>query len=321
LGFGIWDLRFEIYYNRRIPLLLSIFASDILPIFVLATVGFLLARYFAVDARALSRVIFNALSPCLAFNMLVTSTIGGGEFGRMAVLCVLVTASAGVIGRLIAIPLRLDRPTLTAFLLVIMFSNSGNYGLPVALFAFGQDALARATVYFVTGSVLTYTFGVFLAASGRRSMKQSLLGVTRVPAVYAIAAAGLVLSLHVALPPAVMRPVALLSDAALPMMMLVLGMQLERAAMPDRPVVVLAAAVVSLLLTPFAAYGLATWLGLTGAALQAGMIQASMPAAVVTTILALEYEVAPSFVTSVVFATTALSPLTLTWLIAFLQGR
>ena len=72
-------------------------------------------------------------------------------------------------------------------------------------------------------------------------------------------------------------------------------------------------------LTPVAAYGLCTWLGLQGPALQAGMIQSSMPAAVVTTILALQYEVAPNLVTSVVFVSTALSPFTLTALIAFLQ--
>jgi predicted permease len=251
--------------------------------------------------------------------MLVSSSIGGLEFGRMALLAVLVTASAGLMARLVAIPLRLDRPTLIAFLLVVMFSNSGNYGLPVALFAFGREALARATVYFVTGSVMTYTFGVFLAASGRRTLGQALHGVLYVPAVYAIAAAAIVLAFHVSLPAAVTRPVALLSDAALPMMILILGMQLERATTPERPIVVAAAVVVSLLLTPVAAYGLCTWLGLQGPALQAGMIQSSMPAAVVTTILALQYEVAPNLVTSVVFVSTALSPFTLTALIAFLQ--
>ena len=295
------------------------FASDILPIFVVAGIGFLLARFSSVDARVLSRVIFNALSPCLVFNLLVTSTISGGEFGRMALFCVLVTAAAGLMACLLAIPLRLDRTTMTAFLLVVMFSNSGNYGLPVALFAFGREALARATVYFVTGSVLTYTVGVFLAASGRRAVTQALLGVLRVPAVYAIAAAGLALALRVQLPPAIMRPIGLLSDAGLPMMILVLGMQLERAAMPERPAVVATAVVLSLFLTPLAALLIARALGLSGPAFQAAIVQASMPSAVVTTILALQYEVAPSFVTSVVFASTALSPLTLTALIAFLQ--
>jgi predicted permease len=300
-------------------LLFSIFASDIVPIFVVAGVGFLLARYSAVDARALSRIIFNALSPCLAFNLLVTSTISGGEFGRMALFCVLVIAAAGAMAWLISIPLRLDRVTTTAFLLVVMFSNAGNYGMPVAMFAFGREALARATVYFVTSSVLTYTMGVFLAASGRRAVRQALLGVLRVPAIYALAAAGIVLALKVPVPTAVMRSVGLLSDAGLPMMILVLGMQLERAAMPDRPIAVVAAVVLSLVLTPLAAFGIAHLLGLTGAAFQAAMIQASMPAAVITTILALQYEVAPNFVSSVVFATTLLSPFSLTLLIALLQ--
>jgi malate permease and related proteins len=297
----------------------SIFTSDILPIFIVASVGYLLARFSAVDARVLSRVIFNALSPCLVFNLLVTSTISRGEFGQMALFCVLVTAAAGVLARLAVIPLRLDRAMRSAFLLVIMFSNSGNYGLPVALFAFGREALARATVYFVVASVLTYTVGVFLAASGRRSVGQALLGVFRVPAVYAIAAAGLVLAFGIALPPVVTRPVGLLSDAGLPMMILVLGMQLERAVMPDRPVVVAAAATVSLLLMPLAAFEIAKALGLTGPAFAAAVIQASMPAAVVTTILALQYEVAPGFVTSVVLVTTALSPLTLTAVIYLLR--
>jgi predicted permease len=300
-------------------LLSSIFANDILPIFVVAAVGFLLARFSTVDARVLSRVIFNALSPCLVFNLLVTSTISGGEFARMALFCVLVTAATGTMARLIAIPLHLDRAMLSAFLLVVMFSNSGNYGLPVAMFAFGREALARATVYFVTGSVLTYTVGVFLAASGRRAIGQALFGVVRVPAVYAIVIAGTVLALGVTLPPLVMRPVGLLSDAALPMMILVLGMQLERTTVPERPIVVAAAVFVSLLLTPLAAFLIASALGMKGPAFQAALIQASMPAAVVTTILALQYEVAPNFVTSVVLVSTALSPITLTLLIAFLQ--
>jgi hypothetical protein len=299
--------------------LFSIFAADILPIFLIAGVGFLLARVWAVEPRGLARVTFNALSPCLVFNLLVTSTLSAADFGRMAVFAVLVMAAAGVLGRLVAIPLRLDRPALSAFLLVVMFSNGGNYGLPVALFAFGRDALTFATVYFVTSSVLTYTLGVFLAASGRRGLREALIGIGRVPTIYAVAAAVLVLMAGVTMPAALLRPIGMLSDAALPVMILVLGMQLQGATRPERPVVVAAAVALSLLITPAAAFLIAKTIGLTGAAFQAAMVQASMPAAVVTTILALEYEIAPSFVTSVVFASTALSPFTLTLLIAWLS--
>jgi len=299
--------------------LLPIFASDILPIFVLAAVGFLLARYSGVDARSLSRITFNALSPCLVFHLLVTSSISGVDFGRMALFCVLVMGTIGVLARVAAAALRLDRPSTIAMMLVVMFSNGGNYGLPVAMFAFGSQALAFATVYFVSSSVLTYTAGVFLAASGRRSVAQALWGVTRVPTIYAVATAGLIMWLHVALPETVLRPISLLSDAALPLMILVLGMQLERATRPERASVVATAVALSIFVTPILGWAFARLLGMEGAAFQAAVIQASMPAAVVTTILALQYEVAPNFVTSVVAISTLLSPFTLTWIIAALK--
>ena len=101
-------------------------------------------------------------------------------------------------------------------------------------------------------------------------------------------------------------------------MILVLGMQLERATAPERPMMVVAAVGLSLVAAPFVAIGLAWLLGLSGTAWQAGVVLASMPTAVVTTILALEFDVAPGFVTNVVFLTTVISPLTLAPLIAYL---
>ena len=115
-----------------------------------------------------------------------------------------------------------------------------------------------------------------------------------------------------------MRPIGLLSDAALPMMIVVLGMQLERATIPDRPWLVAVAVGLSLLAAPVVALGLTSLLGLSGVDRQAGVILASMPVAVVTTILAVEFEVAPAFVTNTVFISTLLSPLTLTPLVAYL---
>lgn len=300
-------------------LLLEIFASDILPVFLVASVGFALARYVDVSVSALSRVVLHALSPCLVFVLLVTSTIPAADAGRMVLFCVAMTAAVGLISWIITAPLRLDRPTRMGFLLVVMFSNGGNYGLPVTLFAFGRDALAFASIYFVTGAVLAYTVGVFLAASGRRSMRQALFGVLKVPTIYAVAAAMLVRGLGVTTPEGVMRPVQLLSDAAVPMMMLVLGMQLERATRPTRPVAIGLAVLVSLLVAPVLGFLIASASGFSGPARQAAVLQCSMPAAVATTILALEFDTEPDFVTSVVTASTLLSPLTLTWIIRALQ--
>lgn len=297
-------------------LLLSIFANDVLPIFIVAAVGFAVARVLKADVRTLSRITFNALSPCLVFHLLVTSSLSASDFIRMMALAVLVIVGIGLVARLVTLPLRLDRALTSAFLIVVMFSNSGNYGLPVVLFAFGRDALAHATVYFVANAVATYTLGVFLASAGRRSIGQAARGVLQVPAVWGVVAAGTVVGLGIPMPPAIMRPVELLSGAALPTMILVLGMQLERSAWPDRPALVALAGALSLVVTPLLAVGAAQLLGLTGVARQAAIVQSGMPSAVLTTILAIEFDVEPSFVTACVMLSTLASPITVTLLIA-----
>jgi len=300
-------------------LVASIFASDILPIFIIAGVGFLLARRFGASVKTLATVTFNALSPCLVFDQLVSAQISGSQSLRVAAFCVLLTIAIGIAARLTTLPLRLDRTTLSSFLLVAMFSNSGNYALPVVLFAFGKEALAFASVYFVTSAILIYTAGILVAASGHGSVRTALARLLRVPAVYAVAAAIIVLATGAVVPVAAMRPIRLLSDAAIPVMLLVLGMQLERATTPRHPIAVAAAVVLSLVVAPILAFGLTAVLGLAGAARQAAIIEASMPAAVITTVLALEFDLDAGFATNVVFFTTLLSPLTLVLLIAYLQ--
>ena len=139
------------------------------------------------------------------------------------------------------------------------------------------------------------------------------------PSLYGLAAALLVRAGGHPVPEAIMRPIEMLSDAALPVMILVLGMQLERAVWPARPGIVVLAVGISLLVAPVVALALAALLGITGAARQSAVILSSMPVAVITTILALEFGLAPEFVTSAVFLSTLASPLTLTPLIAYLR--
>lgn len=300
-------------------LLLSIFAFDLLPIFLIAGAGFALARWRGASATTLTHVVFYALLPCFAFRLLMTSVATGREFGLMVLLAMLVMAAMALVGAVASVALRLNRTETSAFLLVLMFSNGGNYGLPVVSFAFGEQALSYGTVFFLTGSVMTSTVGAFLAAAGRRSLRAALMSVLRMPALYGILAAVLALSTGITTPAPLMRPITMLSDAALPLMILVLGMQLERAVVPARPALVVLAVSLSLVLAPLIALGLTSLFSVTGPARQAVVVLASMPVAVATTILALEFDTSPEFVTGAVFLSTLLSPITLTPLIAYLS--
>jgi malate permease and related proteins len=299
--------------------LLSILASDILPIFAIAAVGFLIERRLSNSVKTLSTITFNVLSPCLVFNQLVMSRLSGSAVGRMVLYCFLLTFAMGLAARLAAIPLGLNRRELSSFLLVVMFSNSGNYALPLILFAFGSEALSHASVYFVTSAILVYTVGVFIAASSGHGLRHALKGILRVPALYALVAAGAIIILHITPPVGLMRPIGMLSDAALPTMLLILGMQLKRAIAPRRPTMVAAAVGLTLVVAPTIGIGLTLLLGLSGAARDAAITLASMPAAVVTTVLALEFDLDSSFVSSVVLVSTLLSPLTLVLILAYLR--
>jgi predicted permease len=299
--------------------MLTILVTDIVPILLVAGVGYGLAWLVRIDVTALARLAFYALAPCLIFMLLVTSTATGADLALMAVFSGAILVGVGAVARLAVLSLRLERAALTGFLLAVMFSNGGNFGLALVEFAFGREALALASMYFVTGAVLAYTLGVFMAASGKHTIGQALRGIGRVPVVYAVVAAAVVMGLDLDVPVWIMRPVTLLGSASIPLMLLVLGMQLQRTGWPSRPGVVAVAVGISLLVKPALAIGLAGALDLDGAARQAAIIQSSMPAAVVTTILAIEFDAAPELVTNIVFYSTLLSPFTLTVLVAWLQ--
>lgn len=301
-------------------LLFTILIDDILPIFLVASAGFFLAKRLHVDVTPLSRVTFNAFSPCLVFSLLVSSPVAAGEFGRIVAFTVLLVISVGLVARIAAVPFRLGGPQLAAFLIVVMFSNAGNYGLSVVLFAFGRDVLARAAVYFVTSALLMYTLGTFLASRGHHGGRAALRGLARVPAVWGLLAAALVIWTGIDLPTAVTRPVELLGAAAIPSMLLVLGMQFERGVRVERPGLVVLASGLALIGSPLIGFLLAWAMGLTGLAREAVLVESGMPSAVITTIIALEFDVDPRFVTSVVVVTTLASPFTVSVLIALLQS-
>jgi malate permease and related proteins len=299
--------------------LLSILTADIVPIFLIAGAGWLLARVFNADAKALTQVVFYALLPCLVFHMLVSANLDSAQVGRMILIAVLVMGITGVIGYFVGRGFRLGRAELCGFLLVVMFSNGGNYGLPVVSFAFGPPAMPYATIYFLTGSVLTYTVGGFLAAAGKRDIGNALFSVLKMPNLYGVSAALTVVTLGVAVPAPIARAITMLSDSALPLMIIVLGIQLHRAAKPGHPMLVLVAVLLSLVGSPLIALALTQVLHVTGPARQAVVILASMPVAVTTSILALKFDADPDFAMSAIFLSTLLSPLTLTPLIGYLQ--
>jgi predicted permease len=215
--------------------------------------------------------------------------------------------------------LRWESKKRRALLLSVLVVNAGNFGLSVVLFAFGPDAQSRAMVYFVTTAVLGNILGTAIAAGGG-SWRQTLIRLTRVPMVYASLAALAVSGFKLEVPELLMRPISLLGDAAVPAMLLILGMQLAHSvgALRANLGAMTLATVLRLVIAPLFALLIARVTQVQGLTRQACMVQSGMPSGVTGTILALEYDLEPEIVTSTVFFSTLCSALTLSVLISLI---
>ncbi len=300
--------------------LLNVFVNNLLPILLLSGAGFALGRTLKLDSRPLGRVIFYILSPVLIFNLLTSSKLAVESIvlmmGYSASVMLIITGIAFVLGKL----LRLERTLLTVVVLTSLFANNGNYGLPLISFAFGQEALAYASIYFVTNSLLLYTLGVLIASLGHLRLKEALLGLLKVPAIYAIILAVLFIRTGWTLPAPIQKTVELTAGGAIPAMLILLGLELRKVEWTHNLRALSVPVVCRLLVGPVIGLAMAALFGLNSTPRKVGITEAGMPSAVMTTILANEYKLDASLVTAIVFVSTILSPLTLTPLLYFL-GR
>lgn len=297
---------------------LRLFAKNLLPIFLMTGVGYLFAVRGRISPRPLASASFSIFSPFLVYRLIVESHLPVEDFLRMVGFGLVGLAGLGALAGFIANRLGWSRSMTAAMVLVVMLPNAGNYGLPANLLAFGEEGLAQASLFFVTSAVTSYTLGVLVASMGRSSIGAAMAGLLRVPAIWAVVLAFVTVGTEASLPGPVMGTVHMLADACIPVMLVVLGMQLHGARLRGRWGALTLAT--TLRLGGGVAVGLllASVFGLQGVARQAGVLEAGMPSAVLSIILATEYDVEPAFVTSVVLTTTILSPLTLVPLLAYL---
>ena len=186
--------------------------------------------------------------------------------------------------------LRFDRVTTSAFLLSILFVNAGNYGIPFNQFAFGPEGVARAAVYFVGNSVLANTLAVYIASSGHANVRNSLVAVAKMPLAYAAVLGLLFNVMHWSTPEPLTRVLDLAAAAALPVMLVNLGLELARARVEDYDWRVFLATGLKLLVTPVVALGLAAVMGLQGLTRSVAVLEASMPTAVMASLIAFEFD-------------------------------
>ncbi len=265
--------------------------SILFPIFAIVGAGYLYARRHAPEMTVANRLNMDIFVPALVFAALSDRAFEPRTYLPLALCAVLLIVLCGLIGRAVAQMLRLDWKTVVP---PMMFNNSANIGLPLAVLAWGQEALPAAVMLFIVSNLLHFSVGVRLL-----DPRAGMLGVLRVPSVAAMAAGFVVNLLGIALWPPLREACRMVGDIAIPLLLFALGVRMTAVRFTDLRVAVLIA-----LLRPAAgaalAWCLARLVGLGERESAMFLVFGALPPAVMNFLFAERYAQDPARVASIV---------------------
>lgn len=279
------------------------------PVFLLAAVGFTWVKLgFEYRVEFVTRLAMTLSVPCLIFVALMKTDIDPEALATLT-LASLVAYTLVAVAFLVVVKIgRLDVQT---FLAPLIFGNTGNLGLPLALFAFGEVGLGYAVVVFAVMAILSFTVGIWLVSGGG-----SLTKVVKEPLVAATLLGALFLWNGWETPDFLTNALELIGQMAIPIMLITLGVavaRLETKAMTQAVIL----SVLKVGVCAGAAWWAATWFGLSPVAAAVLIVQVSTPVAVTSYMLAEKYGADAQPVAGLVVASTVLSVISLPLILAF----
>lgn len=288
--------------GMEIAAMLSVFLEVIAivaPVFILAAIGFGWVKLgFAFDLQFVTRIAMTLSIPCLIFMALARSNIAPDALSTLVFASFLAYfAVAALMFALVKIA-GLD---LRTYLAPLIFGNTGNVGLPLALFAFGPDGLSLAVVVFAVMAVLSFTVGVWLVSGGGNpllALKEPMVGATVLGAFF--------LYMGWRLPLWAENTLDLIGQMGIPLMLITLGVAIARL----KPSGLTQAAVLSavkLAICIAVPAATAIWFGLPEIATGVLILQVATPVAVTSYMLAEKYHARSEEVAGLVVASTALA--------------
>ena len=281
------------------------------PVLIVAGIGYAWVRSGQVyPTDFVARLVLNVATPCLVLSSLSRTRLDMHAFGQMALACVAVSVLMGLLGLLLSRVLRQDWKVLVP---AYLFPNTGNMGLPISLYAFGEHGLALAVAFFLMLSVGHFTLGMILSGA-ERSWRKLLVN----PIILSLGLALLVMLFELELPRWLANTVTLLGGMAIPLMLVTLGVSLASIRVQHLGHGLLLG---GLRILCGAALGwlVGRALGLPPLVQGVLVMQSAMPVAVFNYLFAVRANRSPEAVASLVMCSTLLSfallPLLLIWLL------
>ena len=295
-----------------------VFLNVVTPVFILVVIGYFVGPRLKIDARSLSRTAYFVFIPAFVFNIISEAKIDSELALQMLSFILVAQIAVALLGFLVGKALRQSREITAAFVLIATFGNVGNFGLPLIVFRLGETARTFATVYFVATVFISFVICVGVASWARSGGVTAVFSVFKTPALIALIPALVFNITDLEVPIFLSRLSGLLGQAMIPVMLITLGVQMGEIPKIKINFNVFAASTVRLIGGPVLALLIVPYFGLEGLERSTGILQAAMPAAVLASIIALEYKLLPEFVTTTVLFSTIYSILTLTVILTFI---
>lgn len=281
------------------------------PVFILASIGYAWVTLgFEYRIEFVTRLAMTFGVPCLIFVALMQTQIAPGALATVF-LATIVTYGVISVGCLVLV--KLAGISTRTYLAPLIFGNTGNLGLPLALFAFGDEGLGYAVVIFAMMGIYSFTFGVWLVSGGgdlRKVVQEPLVGATLLGALF--------LWQGWQTPTFLTNTLELIGQLAIPLMLITLGVAVARLKLEAVGRAVWLSAI-KVVLCIAVAWASGLYFELPRVALAVLILQASTPVAVTSYLLAAKYDAEADPVAGLVVVSTLMSigfiPLTLAFLI------
>ena len=297
--------------------------ETLIPIIILIFIGYTLKRLNILnpnDALALNKIVINIAIPSLIFlamykvNLAILPIIVPIPF-----ICLLVGLMCGIIAFLISKALKYPKKTMWSVVSASAMFNSGFLGYPIVLGVFGTDGLVRAIFYDMGSMILFIAFGVFFSVIFAGKYSEILKRALLFPPLWAIALGLFMNYIQINIGFVLLNTLNYLSLAAIPLIMISLGLSLELKGIKENFGAVFSVSTIKLIIAPLIALIFIFIFGINGLEKQVTIVEAAMPSAMLSLVLAITYELDIKTSAACIFSTTLISIVTLPLIILLIS--
>jgi len=297
--------------------------ETIIPIIIMIILGYFLKRINILrpdDANILNKIVIYIAIPSLIFIAMYDFDITIlPSIIPITFICLIIGIISGTLAYIFSKIRNYDQKTRWSTVITSAMFNSGFLGYPVVLGVFGQEGLVRAIFYDMGSMILFIAFGIFFSIIFAEKYSSILKRALIFPPLWAIALGIFLNFINFNIGLLASNTLNYLSGAAIPLIMISLGLSLEFRGIKENIEAVFSVSIIKLLIAPFLAFFIVLILGIGGLEKQVTIIEAAMPSAMLCLVLAITYDLDIKTAAACIFATTILSLTTIPLILVFLS--